>query len=76
MFEQGKLDLIENIPAEYYDKVKGKIDSGDIKLVEWPKPSILYLTFNNQDPEGIFTNAKIRQAFSLAIDRELYFEKW
>lgn len=75
MFEQGKLDLIENIPAEYYDKVKGKIDSGDIKLVEWPKPSILYLTFNNQDPEGIFTNAKIRQAFSLAIDRELYFEK-
>ena len=75
MFEQGKIDIIEGINAQYYETVKEKIESGDMSLVEISKPGNSYICFNNQDPEGIFTNAKIRKAFSLAIDRETYVEK-
>lgn len=75
MFEQGKLDVLEGINDQYYEKVKGNIDSGKTTLVELAKPGNSYICFNNQDPEGIFTNAKIRKAFSLAIDRETYVEK-
>ena len=75
MFEQGSLDILEGIKTEYYDKMKADIDAGKINMVELSEPRISYICFNNQDPEGIFTNAKIRMAFSLAIDRELYVEK-
>lgn len=75
MFEQGKLDIVEGIKEEYYEKMKGKVDAGEITLVEIAKPGNSYICFNNQDPEGIFTNPKVRLAFSLAIDRELYVEK-
>ncbi len=75
MFEQGKVDILENITAEYMDKSAQKMKNNEIRLFEYAKQSLLYLSFNNQDPEGIFTNAKIRQAFSLAIDRETYVEK-
>lgn len=75
MFEQGKLDVLEGINDQYYEKVKGHIDSRKTTLVELAKPGNSYICFNNQDPEGIFTNAKIRKAFSLAIDRETYVEK-
>ena len=75
MFEQGKVDILENVTAEYMDKSAQRVENNEIRLFEYAKPSLLYLSFNNQDPQGIFTNAKIRQAFSLAIDRELYFEK-
>ena len=75
MFEQGKVDVLKDVTAEYFEKSAEKIENGDIHLFEHDKPALLYLSFNNQDPEGIFTNAKIRKAFSLAIDRDLYFEK-
>lgn len=75
MFEQGKIDVLENVSSEYYEKSAKKIEDKEIRLLEYAKPSLLYLSFNNEDPNGIFTNAKIRQAFSLALDRELYFEK-
>ena len=75
MFEQGELDILTEINSEYYEKLKDKIDSGEVTLVENSKPSNSYICFNNQDPNGIFTNAKIRKAFSLAIDRETYIDK-
>ena len=75
MFEQGTLDILEGVKAEYYEKMKPDIESGKTTLVELAKPGNSYICFNNQDPEGIFTNAKIRKAFSLAIDREIYIEK-
>lgn len=75
LFEQGKLDVLEGINDQYYEKVKSDIDSGKTTLIELSKPGNSYICFNNQDPDGIFTNAKIRKAFSLAIDRETYVEK-
>ena len=75
MFEQGSLDILEGIKAEYYEKMKPSIESGKTALVELAKPGNSYICFNNQDPQGVFTNAKVRMAFSLAIDREIYIEK-
>ena len=41
---------------------------------ESASPSSSYICFNNNDPDGIFSNAKIRKAFSLAIDRESFLK--
>lgn len=72
MFEQGNIDILTGINAEYYQKVESKIEAGEVSLIENPNPGSSYIAFNNQDPNGIFTNAKIRKAFSLAIDREVF----
>lgn len=72
MFDQGQIDILRNVRAEYADNLKGKIDAGDVTLIEGPQPRASYICFNNNDPEGLFTNAKIRKAFSIAIDREAY----
>ncbi|GAA4652990.1 peptide ABC transporter substrate-binding protein [Anaerocolumna aminovalerica] len=74
MLEQGNIDILTGINAEYYQKVKSKIDAGEISLIENANPGSSYIAFNNQDPNGIFTNAKIRKAFSLAIDREVFVD--
>ncbi len=70
MFDQGEIDVLRNARTEYATKVKSKIDSGDMKLIEGPAPRASYIAFNNKDTNKIFTNAKVRKAFSLAIDRE------
>ena len=70
MFSQGQLDTLRNASTEYVNSVKGKIDSGDMVLKEGPAPRSSYICFNNLDPNKIFTNAKVRKAFSLAIDRD------
>jgi len=70
MFEQGQIDVLRNARTEYVSKVKAKIDSKDVVLVSGPAPRSSYIAFNNKDTNKIFTNANIRKAFSLAIDRE------
>lgn len=70
MFDQGEIDVLRNARSEYADKIKAKIDSKDVTLVEGPAPRASYISFNNKDPNKIFTNAKVRKAFSLAIDRD------
>lgn len=72
MFEQGSLDILENINAQYYNMISSKVDAGEIVMNEFANPGSNYIAFNNKDSEGVFSNAKIRKAFSLAIDRELF----
>lgn len=70
MFTQGEIDVLRLAKTEFVNNIKAKIDSGDVVLKEGPAPTSAYICFNNNDPSKIFTNAKIRKAFSLAIDRE------
>lgn len=72
MFDGKSLDLIQNVKQEYSDKLKAKIDKGEVTSIIGYYPSLGYIAFNNNDPNKIFTSAKVRLAFSLALDREGY----
>ncbi|GAB6934539.1 MAG: peptide ABC transporter substrate-binding protein [Calditerricola sp.] len=69
MFETGQLDALEDnsIPN---DLLKQLIDEGKAKVM--PYFGTYYYVFNTKDK--IFSNAKIRKAFALAIDRQAIVE--
>lgn len=70
MFQQGQIDILRNATTEFAGQMKAQIDSKDVSMIEGASPRSSYICFNNQDPDKIFTNANIRKAFSLSIDRE------
>ncbi|MDD2214666.1 MAG: peptide ABC transporter substrate-binding protein [Oscillospiraceae bacterium] len=72
LFDAGKIDLLSNVRSEYVTSLQSKIDAGEVQLTSAPQASMSYICFNNQDPEGVFSNAKIRMAFAIAFDREAY----
>lgn len=72
LFDQGQIDLLRNVRTEYIDQVQSKIDSGEITLISGPQPRNSYICFNNEDPDGVFSNENIRKAFAIAFDRESY----
>lgn len=72
LFDQGQIDVLRNARTEYVDQLKSKIDGGDVQLISGPQPRNSYICFNNNDPNGVFTNEKIRKAFAIAFDRDAY----
>lgn len=72
LFISGQIDIYTKVRTEFTDNIKPKIDSGEVALIEGPLPRASYICFNNNDPEGVFTNQKIRRAFSIALDREAF----
>ncbi|CAI8725620.1 Dipeptide-binding protein DppE [Brevibacillus sp. IT-7CA2] len=64
MFKTGALDLIDSLPIDVIEQEKEKEE-----YKSFPDYSIYTYTFNVE--EKPFTNAKIRQAFSYAIDRDI-----
>lgn len=72
LFDTGQLDMVRSVRKEYIEQVSEKIDAGEIKMEGSVYPAVSYIAFNTQDPNNIFTNAKVRQAFSISIDRESY----
>lgn len=72
LFDTGKIDILRNVRTEYVDSLKSKIDSGDVTLISDPQARNAYICFNNNDPNGVFTNEKIRKAFAIAFDRDSY----
>ena len=72
LFDQGQIDVLRNIDSEYLDQKQSEIDAGNIQLISGPQPRNSYICFNNEDPNGVFTNEKIRKAFAIAFDREAY----
>ncbi|MDF2673489.1 MAG: oligopeptide/dipeptide transporter, oligopeptide/dipeptide-binding protein [Clostridiales bacterium] len=72
LFDSKGLDLIQNVKGEYAQKLDGVAKTGEITSLNGYYPSNGYIAFNNKDPQKIFTNAKVRLAFSIAIDREGY----
>lgn len=72
MFDGQSLDLIQNVKQEYSDMLEDRIDKGEVTSIKGYYPSVGYIAFNNNDPNKIFTNEKVRLAFSLALDRDGY----
>jgi len=72
MFYGKSLDVIQNVRQEYSDKLKDKVESGEITALIGNYPRVGYIAFNNEDPNNIFTNEKVRLAFSLSLDRDGY----
>lgn len=70
MFQQGQIDVLRNTKTEFVTQMQPKIDSKDVTLFEGASPSSSYICFNNKDPQKIFTNANVRKAFSLSLDRD------
>ncbi|MEK3822152.1 peptide ABC transporter substrate-binding protein [Cytobacillus sp. FSL W8-0315] len=68
MYQSNELDFSANLPNSIRNKL---ISSGEAKTA--PSASLAYLRFNHNDK--IFANEKIRQALSLALDRNLLVEK-
>lgn len=67
-YRSGELDFIESVPTE---ETTNLLSTGELKV----KPYIgtYYVSFNNQlEP---FNNPKVREAFSLAVDRNFIVEK-
>lgn len=59
LYETGELDWI-NVPSQYIEQYKDKLNT-------YPEASTFYYTFNTENE--FFKNAKIRKAFSVAVDR-------
>lgn len=72
LFTSKQLDLIQDVKGEFAAKLKDSEAKGDVTSIIGYYPTTMYIAFNNQDKNNFFTNAKIRLAFSIAIDREGY----
>lgn len=69
MFEQKQLDFIlaEN---EYKDKYTKEAEQNKYTHINKVFPKTAYIFYNNKDPQKLFSNQKIRMAFTLAYNRE------
>jgi oligopeptide transport system substrate-binding protein len=66
-FRSGELDFIEQVPI---DEVPTLFKSGDLIVANYL--GTYYISFNTQ--KAPFDNANVRQAFSLAVDRNFIVE--
>lgn len=66
-YNSGELDFIEQLPA---DELANYLASGELEIVDYI--GTYYACFNTEDE--IFSDARIRKAFSLAIDRNYIVE--
>ncbi|MDR2630020.1 MAG: peptide ABC transporter substrate-binding protein [Spirochaetaceae bacterium] len=62
-FKSGELDFIEQVPV---DEIPALLASGELKIADYL--GIYYVSINTQRPP--FTDARVRKAFTLAIDRD------
>lgn len=67
-FNSGELDFIENMPT---DEVAGLLASGDLKIVDYI--GTYYVCYQTQ--KAPFDDPRVRQAFTLAIDRTYIVEQ-
>jgi oligopeptide transport system substrate-binding protein len=61
-FKSGELDFIENVPV---DEIPTLLASGELKIADYL--GTYFLSINTQ--RAPFTDARVRKAFTLAIDR-------
>lgn len=67
-FNSGELDFIENMPT---DEVAGLLASGDLKIVDYI--GTYYVCYQTQ--KAPFDDPRVRQAFTLAVDRTYIVEQ-
>lgn len=72
LFQSKQADVVIGKQQQYIKKWADEAKQGKIQYVHGNQPSTSYIVFNQQTggPSGLLKNAKIRQALSLAIDRE------
>lgn len=73
MFEAKQLDESGAI-GDYLAKFKGKVDKGELNYQKGTDPTVFYVLYNTVDKNKVFTNAKVRKAFSLVIDRQGFLD--
>lgn len=66
-FEAGEVDQTSTNLAEWREKFESK---DNVIHKQKGYPSTFFMMFNTQDPDGIFSDARVRLAFSAAIDRD------
>lgn len=71
MFESEQMDVVQGQP-NYTEKWKQMAEQGQFKYIEGTLPSTTLIAFNHNTGgmSGLVGNAKIRQALSLAMDRQ------
>lgn len=74
MFETKAIDAISP-DAQYDPQLQPKVKSGELTYIKRNNPETRYVAFNNKDKNKLFTSAKIRQAFSISIDRNTVISK-
>lgn len=67
-YRSGELDFIESVPSE---ETTNLLASGELQVK--PYVGTYYVSFNNQ--KAPFDDPRVREAFSLAIDRNFIVEK-
>ncbi len=67
-FRNGELDFIESVPV---DEIPGLLDSGELQVADYI--GTYYVCFQTQ--KAPFDNPKVREAFSLVIDRNYICEQ-
>jgi oligopeptide transport system substrate-binding protein len=73
LFEAQELD-ISGAQTDYIEKWTEQADAGEFQKLTGEDPAVYYLYFNqnSETSNGILSNAKIRKAIGLAIDRDVY----
>lgn len=74
MFQTKGIDAISP-DAQYDPQLQPQVKSGVLTYLKRNNPETRYVAFNTQDKNKLFTSAKIRQAFSIAIDRNTVINK-
>ncbi|URZ02916.1 peptide ABC transporter substrate-binding protein [Clostridium felsineum] len=69
--QSGQIDVADTSKPEWTNRLK---KTGKFNNITGDVPVDSYIAFNNQDKNKLLTNAKIRKAISLAINREDYLK--
>lgn len=75
LFEGKQMDIIA-AESEFIEKWKTQANKGNFKYLNYKRPVTQMLLLNTAGgPSGVMSNAKIRKALTLAIDRDEYINK-
>lgn len=72
MFLSGQLDVMFKVGGEYIKELQKGVTEGKWDEVSGVMPVVYYDQYNMKSPNKLLQNTKIRQALSIAIDREQY----
>lgn len=77
LVESQQVDILKLSDLEYVDQWQSLVDAGTLDRIISTAPSVTYISFDqhegaNGGPSGLMDNAKVREAITLALDREEY----
>lgn len=77
LVESQQVDVLKLSDLEYVDQWQPLVDAGQLERIVSTAPSVTYISFDqheagNGGPSGLMRNAKVREAITLALDREEY----